>query len=220
MKIEVPNVTEYAQRQIIEKSRYAANVAKDYLYEISRIIQPGITEGEARQEAVEISKRMELQTYWHKPYIYFGSNTILTFRDIPTEEKTLQEEDIAYIDVGPVIDDVEGDAGMTLVFGNNPLFHDLKHQSERIFAMARQYWLDNQPTGIELYKYVYQLTEETGYVFNLDPAGHLIGSFPHKGWKNGLHTYPCPVEPGLWILEIQLRHPEIPYGSFYEEVLI
>ena len=54
----------------------------------------------------------------------------------------------------------------------------------------------------------------------LAPAGHLIGSFPHLGWKEGLNNYPYLPEPGIWILEIQIRHPELPYGAFYEDVLL
>ena len=64
------------------------------------------------------------------------------------------------------------------------------------------------------------LAKEAGFDFNLNPAGHLIGSFPHKGWKEGLNTYPYVPEPGYWILEIQIRHTEKSYGAFYEAVLL
>ena len=64
------------------------------------------------------------------------------------------------------------------------------------------------------------ISESVGFVFNLNPVGHLIGSFPHKGWKEGLNTYPFVPESGYWILEIQIRHPEKSYGAFYEAVLI
>ncbi|MBI3591226.1 MAG: M24 family metallopeptidase [Candidatus Melainabacteria bacterium] len=218
--MQSPSVTEYTQQQIIEKTKQASNVAFKLLHEISKIIKPGITETQARIKAQEIYEKHGIKKSWHKPYIYFGTNTILTFMDKPKEEKTLQEKDIAYIDIGPIIDGVEGDAGHTLVFGNNSLFNELKLQSSRIFNLGVDFWRKNNPTGIELYKCIYKLTEEAGFIFNLNPAGHLIGSFPHKGWKEGLHTYPYPPEPGYWILEIQIRHPEKPYGAFYEAVLL
>ena len=218
--MQSPQVAEYTQKQIVEKTKHAAKVAGELLQEISNLIKPGISETEAKKKAVELYEKFGIKKNWHNPYIYFGTNTVLTFKDKSKEEKILQEEDIAYIDIGPIIDDVEGDIGHTLVFGNNDLFKELKSQSENIFNIACNYWKENNPTGIELYKYIYELTDKTGFLFNLNPAGHLIGSFPHKGWKEGLNTYPFIPEAGYWILEIQIRHPEKSYGAFYEAVLI
>jgi methionine aminopeptidase len=218
--MQSPLVAEYTQKQVIEKTKHSAKVAYELLNEISKIIKPGISESEAKKIAIELYEKFGIKKNWHNPYIYFGTNTVLTFKDKPQEEKILQEEDIAYIDIGPIIEDVEGDAGQTLVFGNNDLFKQLKLQSERIFEVACNYWRENDPTGIELYKYIYKLTDDAGFIFNLNPAGHLIGSFPHKGWKDGLNTYPHHPEVGYWILEIQIRHPEKSYGAFYEKVLL
>ena len=218
--MQAPAVSEYTKQQVLEKSTLAAKVAEELLKEISSFIHPGVTEEQACLEALKIFERHGIKKSWHKPYIYFGTNTILTFMDKPKEEKTLQNEDIAYIDIGPIINEVEGDAGQTFVFGQNTLFCNLKHQSERIYNLAQEFWQKNNPTGIELYKHIYKLTEETDFLFHLNPSGHLIGSFPHKGWKEGLHTYPYIPEAGHWILEIQIRHPTLPYGAFYEKVLL
>jgi Xaa-Pro aminopeptidase len=220
MNLQAPPVSEYSQRQIIEKTTHAADVATLLLQEISAFLRPGVTEGQARMEAIRIFERNGVDRSWHKPYIYFGTNTLLTFKDKPQEEKTLQEEDIAYIDIGPIVGDVEGDVGHTLVFGNNLLFLEIKATTEQIFNQGRRYWMEHNATGVELYEYIETLTKDAGYIFNLEPAGHLIGSFPHKGWKEGLNTYPYPVEPGIWILEVQIRHPEQPYGGFQEAVLV
>lgn len=220
LSIQSPAVSQYAESQVIEMTRQAAEKTDALLQEITAFLKPGVTEGQARDFALTVFKRHGVSQKWHNPYIYFGSNSILTFLDKPVEEKTLQEEDIAYIDIGPIVNGVEGDAGQTVVFGNNPLFHEMKQQSERIFQLAVTYWREKNPTGVELYEYIHKLTQEAGYVFHLNPAGHLIGSFPHKGWKDGLNTYPFTPEPGLWILEIQFRHPELAYGAFYEAVLL
>lgn len=218
--MQAPPVAEYTQKQIIEKTKYAAKVANKLLNEIVKFIKPGITEGEATEKTIQLYSKFGIKRNWHNPHIFFGTNTILTFKDRAPEENTLQVEDIAYIDIGPIIDDIEGDVGKTLVFGNNKLFKELKLQSECIFENAVNYWRKNNPTGIELYQHINNLTEDAGFVFNLNPAGHLIGAFPHTGWKEGLSTYPFKVEPGYWILEIQIRHPEMSYGAFNEAVLI
>lgn len=227
--LQAPAVSSYSQRQIIDLTRTAAEQADRILDAAGRVLVPGITEGEARRQIVDLMKAFGVETLWHRPYVHFGSNTLLTFMDKPVEEKTLQAEDIAYIDLGPVIPvpdargtlvAIEGDVGRTYVFGGNPLFHDLKAACERIDAQARAFWHTEQPTGVALYETIHRWTREAGYEFHLNPAGHLIGSFPHTGWKEGLNTYPYVPEPGIWILEVQIRHPQEPYGAFVEAVLI
>lgn len=218
-------VAAYHSRQIIEMTQTAHEQAWHILEAISATIRPGITEEQARQNAQAIYAQYGIEKSWHRPHIYFGSHTLLSAYDPkPPENLTLQENDIAYIDLGPVLSingvDIEGDVGQTLAFGDNPLFHQLKHATETIFAQARDYWHCEQPTGIELYQHIIHLTETAGFRFNLEPAGHLIGAFPHTGWKNGLNHYPHTPEPGIWILEVQIRHPIEPYGAFYEAVLI
>lgn len=218
-------VAHYSARQITAMSQAAHHKAWHILEEISALLKPGITEAEARDAALTVYARHGVEKSWHRPHIYFGSHTLLSAYDPkPAEILTLGENDIAYIDLGPVIPvdgvDIEGDVGQTLVFGDNPLFHQLKAATERIFTQASNYWQAQQPTGIALYDYITQLTEAAGLLFNLEPAGHLIGSFPHLGWKQGLNHYPHTPQPGIWILEVQVRHPVEPYGAFYEAILV
>jgi len=217
-------VAAYSEKQVLRLTTAAYQAAAKMLDEIADGLRPGMTEVEARQMADDIFARHGVEKHWHRPYINFGAHSILTFIDPkPKDILTLQEDDIVTLDIGPVIRieglEIEGDIGKTVVFGDNPLFQRLKQASEEIFEQACNYWRKNQPSGIELYRYIHQLTEQTGFVFHLEPAGHLIGSFPHLGWKHGLHTYPHKPEPGIWILEIQMRHRVEPYGSFQEAVL-
>lgn len=218
--LQAPAVSEYSQHQIIEKTREASESAHRLLAEISAEMKPGITESQAREKAKAVFDAHGITRLWHNPYIRFGNHTIYTFMDVIKDDNILQEEDIAFIDIGPIVGEIEGDVGHTLVFGDNPLFHRLKACSEEIYEQACRFWRETQPTGVALYEEIHRMAEEAGFVFNLAPAGHLIGAFPHKGWKEGLNTYPYTPEPGLWILEIQIRHPELPYGAFYESVLL
>lgn len=218
--MQYPQVFKYTQEQVLEKTKHSAKIAHELLLKISEAIKPGISESQAKVKSFEIFEKYGVKKNWHNPYIRFGTNTILTFKDKVDKDIILQEEDIAYIDIGPIVDGIEGDAGHTLIFGENKLFKELKSHSENIFKLGVQFWKESKPTGIELYKYITDLTKKASFDFNLNPAGHLIGSFPHKGWKDGLHTYPYMPEAGYWILEVQIRHPEKPYGAFYEAVLL
>ena len=218
-------VAQYSDKQIMTMTRAAHDATVRILEDIAEHLTPGVTEAEVRDAAEGVFSRYGIEKHWHRPYIYFGAHTHLTAYDAkPKDIITLGADDIAYIDIGAVIQvdgvNVEGDVGRTFVFGQRPLFLKLKQTAEEVFQSARDYWHCHQPTGIELYRYIHRLTEEAGYTFQLQPAGHLIGSFPHLGWKKGLNTYPHTPEPGIWILEIQMRDPETPYGAFFEEVLL
>jgi Xaa-Pro aminopeptidase len=217
-------VASYRAKQSAALTEMAHQKAWQLLEEIGAALQPGVSETEAKTLAQAAAQRLGIEKNWHQPKIYFGPHTILTaYEPSPPENLILQEHDIAFIDIGPVISldglAIEGDVGRTLVFGQNPLFHQLKAASEEIFKKGSQFWQEHQPTGIALYQYIEQLIQQAGFVPNLQRAGHLIGAFPHSGWREGLNHYSYLPEAGLWILEIQMRHPTQPYGAFYEAVL-
>lgn len=221
MEKRLQNVKEYSQAQIIAETKRVSSGAWDILNEITAFIKPGLLESEATEKAEEIYQKYDVQRLWHPTQIRFGKNTTLTYMDTKEEDIRLKEDDIAYVDIGVVLDGIEGDVGHTLVFGKNLLFKEMQKLVQETFKQAVAFWRQNNCTGIELYNFVVEKIEAAGFEFNLKPtAGHLIGAYPHKGWKRGLNTYPNPVESGMWVLEVQCRHPKLPYGAFYEDVVV
>jgi Xaa-Pro aminopeptidase len=211
---------QYTLAQILEKVIAASDLSWQILQKAASLLQPGISESQAVAMIQRLFEEFQIDRIWHKPYVRFGKHTLLQFHHVATEDLILQEEDIAFIDLGIVKEGIEGDVGMTLTFGQNATYKDLKNATEQIFNEGREYWKQHDPTGVNLYAYISQLTQEMGYSFNLEPAGHLIGAYPHMGWRKGLNTFPEKVSPGHWILEIQIRHPSLPLGGFYESLLI
>lgn len=211
---------DYIARQDTAKSFEACKFAHRILDEILAFVRPGIRESEVKDFTLARYEAHEIERPWHLPYIRFGEHTLMTYRDKAKEDRVLAEEDIAFVDIGTVKYGIEGDAGRTIVFGSNPVFEALRDGSETIFRQTVDYWKQNNPSGEELYKYITDLAEKSGFLFNLDPAGHLIGTFPHRGWKRGINHFPHTIDKGVWVLEIQIRHPELPYGAFYEDILI
>lgn len=209
----------YLENQDTVKNIASAKLAHLLLEEIMAGLKPGVCENEVKEAALACFARHGIERTWHPPYVRFGAHTLLTFMDKAKDDLALQENDIAFIDIGIVLDGIEGDAGKTVVFGKSPVFTSLARASEEIFHEARHFWKERNPTGIALYEYIHALAEKAGLVFCLDPAGHLIGEFPHRGWKRGINHFPETVEAGKWILEIQVRHPELPAASFYENLL-
>lgn len=192
------------------------------LDEICDFVVPGVKESEVLQYTDLVFKQHKIDRIWHKPEVRFGDNTTLTYLDRSKKDNQLQTQDIAFIDIGIVINGIEGDAGKTLVFGDNALHQDIAIATKELFHEARNFWLEQSPTGIELYSYLIQRAKVRGYICNLNPAGHLIGSFSHATakWKYGLNEYPDRIEACRWILEVQIRHPQLNVGGFFEDLLI
>ena len=169
----------------------------------------------------KVYKKYGITRSWHNPYIKFGTNTCLTYSEKQIEDLTLQEEDIAFIEIGPIWEDMEGDTGKTLIFGNNQILKDLKDSSEKLFKLGLDYFKTQNPTGIGMQKFISQKAEELGYEYLLESGGHLIGLFSHGvTWNKGIAYYDQPMYPGIWILEIHIKHKDLPYAAFFEDILL
>jgi Xaa-Pro aminopeptidase len=194
--------------------------ARKILDDIVNMLKPGISESQATAVAEQIFKDCGIKKLWHRPLIRFNQNTLCTFRDRPAIDYILQEEDIAFVDIGIVKEGIEGDVGKTIAFGDNPEFRHLQATSEILFQEATRYWQAENPSGIKLYEFVHARAKEHNVLFNLSPAGHLIGAFPHThAWTKGANTYPEKLSAGGWILEIQIKSLTQPFGAFYEGLL-
>lgn len=219
VKEKVARTRDYENRQLIPKAIQSAGLAQTLLAEIIDFMRPGMYESEVRNFALNLFSTRGIERTWHPPYVRFADHTLLTFQHKAKDDYVLGESDIAFVDIGIVKDGVEGDAGITRVFGNNPRYLYVQQASQQIFNDAREYWRHENPNGIELYDYIHRLAEQLNVVFSLDPAGHLIGEFPHRGWKKGINHFPEKLAPACWILEIQICDSEQRFGAFYESLL-
>lgn len=196
-------------------------LAQKILDDIVQVIKPGVSESEVTDAAHRIFSDYGIDKLWHRPHIRFNQNTLCSFKERPEIDYVLQDEDIAFVDIGIVKDGIEGDVGKTIVFGNNQDFLHLKDVSEILFAAAIQFWRETNPSGVELYEFIVAEAAKHHVEFNLKPAGHLIGAFPHThGWTKGANTYPEKLSAYGWIVEIQIKHRHLPFGAFYEGLLV
>jgi Xaa-Pro aminopeptidase len=209
----------YAVAQLPKKAEESAMFSHELLDTILDFVRPGVKESEVKQFALDLFTSHGIERIWHQPYVRFADHTMLTFMDKTQDDYVLRDDDIAFVDIGVVKSGIEGDAGRTIVFGNSAEHHRVQKASEAIFTGAKQFWKQHNPSGIELYQHIYALADEMDVEFNLDPAGHLIGEFPHRGWKKGINNYPEKVAAGCWILEIQICDKSRSVGAFYEDLL-
>lgn len=209
----------FGEKFDLEKFYLARDVARDVTYELSSLIKPGMTEEDAHRLYKDLCTKHGVLKNWHPPKLRFGPNTLKTFREI-SDPYTLQDEDIFYIDIGPVIDGHEADYGETFTIGSN---YDHKHvadTAQKLFGEARDHWLETKVRGPKLYKWAQARAKELGYHLNMGSDGHRIGDFPHHVFFKGA-IIECDEDllPNAWILEIQLDHPKLKFGAFYEDIL-
>ena len=76
-----------------------------------------------------------IEKYWHKRIVRAGTNTLKPYDDNPPD-LILQEDDIVFLDFGPVFEDWEADFGRTYVIGNDPYKHKLKMDIEQAWHEA------------------------------------------------------------------------------------
>lgn len=191
------------------------------LRQIAAAIRPGMLESEARQLAKDILAAQGAERLWHPVIIRFGVNTCKTYDQQSDKETRLQPDDIFFIDLGPVFAGHEGDVGATFVLGEDPLKLQCAAAASTVFHQVRQRWLTGDCSGAELYHFASQQTAALGFELNLAIKGHRVSDFPHKLYAGGeLGEIQHQPAAGVWVLEIQLRHPTLPIGAFYEDVLL
>lgn len=190
--------------------------------EIASVIRVGMAEEEAYELAKGAIARLGAEKNWHRPWIRFGSNTLKPYGELSEPGVRLGSNDIFFIDIGPVWNGYEGDGGDTFVTGNDPEMARCASDVKAIFNAVKEKWAEGKVTGIELYEFAQKAAAGRHWVLGLkEAAGHRLSDFPHavhyRGVMGDIDFHPSP---SAWMLEIQIRHPEKPFGAFYEDLLV
>lgn len=203
----------------LAKLLHARDVAREMTYELSSMFHPGMTEEEAHKLYKELCLKYPVEKQWHPPKLRFGPNSICNFKDVSVPY-SLQEEDIFFIDIGPVIDGHEADYGETFAIGNQHLHKNIALRSKTVFDEVRAFWMESKTTGEKLYEFAKKRAEHYGYILNMGSDGHRIGDFPHHiHFKGALPETDEVIIPNAWILEIHLYSKDKKIGAFYEDIL-
>jgi len=117
---------------------------------IAQSIRVGMPEEEAHGMARAILKEMGSAKNWHRPWIRFGLNTLKPYGVLSTRGVRLGGDDIFFVDIGPVWDGYEGDAGGTFVTGSSEEFRRCQADVKRLFDAVKERLLlsgFHQPIG-------------------------------------------------------------------------
>jgi Xaa-Pro dipeptidase len=201
--------------------------------EAQGIISPNALESRINQDIYDLAERMfGISTYWHKRIVRAGTNTLAPYDENPPD-LVVGEDDIVFLDLGPVFERWEADFGRTFVLGSDPVKLKLRDDIEKAFANGKQYF-NRHPeiTAAELYRHAQKLAKDYGWEYGGPIAGHLLGQFPHEripGDKVTLYVHPdnpnkmrgvdAQGQERHWILEIHFVDRARKIGGFYEELL-
>jgi len=190
-------------------------------WEIGNRVRSGMTEEEAKEIAASVLGEAGLRKGWHKILVRCGANTTKNFEEPSTPGVVLDDEDLFFVDIGPLFDGTEGDAGETFVLGSDPEMLKAKHDVQELWRLVRTKWRDDGSSGTQLYDYADATARSMGWVLNLDLTGHRLSDFPHDAHYDGvLSDVGFRPSSGMWVLEIQIRHPELEMGAFFEDLLL
>ena len=187
---------------------------------IASQLKVGMTTGAALEMASQQLQAMGASHTWHPTYIRFGDDTVRPSREGIDPLRTLRPSDIVVVDLGPVWDGYEGDYGDTFIFGEAPLHLECRKVLHEVFDETREAWLRGM-TGCELYDFAEARAMAKGWRLSRNLAGHRIADFPHAlfGDKELADLAITPSEM-VWVLEIQICHPTLPIGGFFEDILM
>ncbi|QNG20865.1 aminopeptidase P family protein [Rhodococcus triatomae] len=197
------------------------------------LLAPGRTESAVSDDIRDLSVELfGTRKYWHKRIVRAGVNTLEPYKSNPPD-RVIGEDDIAFLDFGPIFEEWEADFGRTYVLGDDPAKIALRDALEPVWLEGRRFF-ESEPdvTGARLYDHVVRVAAERGLEFGAEIAGHLVGEFPHEKIRgDSVTNYITPGSdlpmrrtdgqgrPCHWILEIHLVDRGRGIGAFFEQLL-
>lgn len=199
----------------------ARSLSLEAVERIASAVRPGMTQARATELASQILQQLGMERIWHRTLVRFGSDTLKMFNEPVDNANALGENDIFFVDIGPLWNGHEGDAGDTFVVGDDPEMLACAEAARWLWHEVSEKWRCDRLSGEALYGFAAERAHALGWRLNLDVKGHRVCDFPHAIYKAGrLGDFDlCPVT-GLWVLEIQIAHPHRPFGAFYEDLLV
>jgi len=202
--------------------------------ERNNLIIPGKSEAQLASEVADLAfKKFGIQDHWHKKIVRTGINTLATYSENPAV-KTITEDDILFIDFGPIVEGYEADLGRTYVIGEDPIKWKLKNDVEKAwYEIQAWYQMQTSLKASDMFQYVVGKAGEYGWTFTGEIAGHIVGKFPHEQPRDP-KSFELDIHPSNhndmflldangnkrhWILELQFIDIEKEIGGYFEQLL-
>ena len=202
--------------------------------EEKKLIVAGKTEAQLNEEVCGLAlKEFGIRKHWHKKIVRTGVNTLSVYNDDPPN-RVIAEDDILFIDLGPVVGSYEADIGRTYVLGNDSRKLKLKNDVETAWYEIQAWY--RQQTSLKacaLFQFATRKANQYGWTFGGTIAGHIIGKYPHEqpidpqSLELDIHPYnPNDMfltdengEKRHWVLELLFVDKKDEIGAFFEQLL-
>ena len=202
--------------------------------EEKNLIVAGKTEQELNDEVCELAaKKFGIENHWHKKIVRAGRNTLATYPDNPPN-RSIEKDDILFIDLGPIVDGYEADIGRTYVLGDDPRKLRLKRDVESAWYEI-QAWYQRQSIleASILFDIAVKTAKKYGWEFGGAIAGHIVGKYPHEqpadprspeldihpDNNNDIFLSDANGNKRHWILELQFIDVTHEIGAYFEQLL-
>lgn len=218
-----------------QKHILAEQTAKSWFeaVEDSGLLRPGKSERALAEEIVALARdSFGITRFWHKNIVRSGPNTLLPYNQDPPD-RIIRQDDILFLDFGPIVQGFEADLGRTYVLGNDPLKQKLKNDVQTAWQEAKA-WYDKQAalTGAACFSYISDLAKQYGWESAGEIAGHIVGPWPHEqagpgNWALDIHpdNHNDILQPDNdgnrrhWIMEIHFVDRINKIGAFFEQLV-
>jgi len=202
--------------------------------EDNHLIVAGKSEEQLNTEVCDLAlQKFGIENHWHKKIVRSGKNTLAIYPDNPPDRR-INEDDILFIDLGPIVDGYEADIGRTYVLGVTPDKWRLKNDVEKAWYEIQE-WYHSQSSmkASTLFHYAAAKAKEYGWEFGGEIAGHIVGKFPHEqpadpksmeldihpDNHNDMSLLDAAGNKRHWILELQFIDKQKQIGGYFEQLL-
>jgi Xaa-Pro aminopeptidase len=197
------------------------------------LIASGRSESDVEEDIRALAAReFGVEKHWHRRIVRSGPNSMTTAGDYPPV-RTIEADDIVYLDLGPVFEGWEADIGKSYALGGDARKQALVAELPRQFDRLQSHFRAHPGiTGAALYDFAVQSAAQAGWTFGGKIAGHIVSEFAHSqipGSKALNRIAPentAPMSepdgngrPRHWIGEIHLVDRDGGFGGFYERLL-
>lgn len=201
--------------------------------EAAGLIRPGRSELDIERDIFAIAtNKFGVTEHWHDRIVRAGVNTLCVAGEA-APDRVIADDDMVFLDLGPVFGPWEADVGRSYAIGNDRAKHALCADLPIVFdAVKARFDADPAMTGAALYQAAVEEAARRGWGFGGKIAGHVVGGFPfarEAGTQASRWLYPANTtpmrhpdaadNPRHWILEIHLLAPDRSFGGFYERLL-
>ena len=184
------------------------------------LVELGMNYLDIEELILKLYEEFQVEKSWHPIKVRIDQDTNLSFREKSNPEIKVKNDSIFFMDIGVVKNGYEGDVGRSFSINKNPDAEKLINICHQVFVESLSAWKNQKLSGKALYDFAAQAANSHGVELNLSMDGHRIGSYPHGVFfKGGLAEVDIIPAENLWILEIQVKCPQLNLSAFFEDVI-